>query len=786
MSSDSSGFSVRSVVTVGVCALALTGTWAWWGWWIEDAAISFAFARNLAEGHGLVAFPGTERVEGYSNPLWVAVLALCHGVGLDLFEAARWSGGAFAVLAAAGTARAARCLDPVHPWVGALAAALLVSFAPFAIWTASGLENALFCALMAWSLVATLDEKWGWAGLGWFGLAITRPEGAAYALVALAWSAWTSGTGPTWRRMTGSFVMLIVVYQVVHLAYFAWPLPMTYYAKVGEVAWPTALDHPGWIYLWESAEVGWWWPFVWGAVAWRSQTTRASLLCVGWTGFGLLFALRSGGDWMSGYRWISLISVPLALWGALSLVRVRGRFRMPIIALAWVLWALPNGVFAVEWTPETSPFSVKRRLDHYLHAARRLGLTRPLRVVDHDMGAMLWWGRGKVQVRDARGLTDVPFALHHRRRKFVDVELFRPPLFDMCHAHASTGAAVRPSPVFTRRFIEIPGYASGETGLHTGNFVRRDLMMDEPWTGPRRPVVFPSGPTLAGWEVVSPEVGAGGRVTLEVGMTARPEDEGFRVWAFLVGPTLMSWDLAPGLDEWLPVSQWRASETFHGRYSLPIPEDAPQGVYRLGFVVLGPSGTPLMPREWPTGVEVGTSLNAHFAVGEVVDATGVELVSTQRLVAATQHDLEDARTQAQAGACGDAEVAWQRAQEHRSGNAQWLQRHRPAVRQWMRRCWAGRVSQISEPRVAARRLVWVRSTWGDGSELDEVSDMWADRMTERAKAAESVEDWRAAFIHWEAAVLSDPSRAWARRRAEQARARLHGWSLGEAGRKRGE
>src|SRR5690606_8082610 len=35
-------------------------------WFIEDAAITFAFARHVAEGEGFVAWPGGERVEGFS------------------------------------------------------------------------------------------------------------------------------------------------------------------------------------------------------------------------------------------------------------------------------------------------------------------------------------------------------------------------------------------------------------------------------------------------------------------------------------------------------------------------------------------------------------------------------------------------------------------------------------------------------------------------------------------------------------------------------------------------
>jgi len=44
----------------------------------DDAFISFRYARNLSEGAGLVFNRSFERVEGYSNFLWVLLLA-----GLD-------------------------------------------------------------------------------------------------------------------------------------------------------------------------------------------------------------------------------------------------------------------------------------------------------------------------------------------------------------------------------------------------------------------------------------------------------------------------------------------------------------------------------------------------------------------------------------------------------------------------------------------------------------------------------------------------------------------------------
>ena len=41
---------------------------------VDDAGIVYAFAENLAAGHGLVPQPGAPVVEGVSDPLWLALL----------------------------------------------------------------------------------------------------------------------------------------------------------------------------------------------------------------------------------------------------------------------------------------------------------------------------------------------------------------------------------------------------------------------------------------------------------------------------------------------------------------------------------------------------------------------------------------------------------------------------------------------------------------------------------------------------------------------------------------
>lgn len=65
---------------------------------VDDAYISFRFARNLVRGEGLVFNPG-ERVEGYTNFLWTALVAGAMATGADPEPATEVLAG----LAAVGT-----------------------------------------------------------------------------------------------------------------------------------------------------------------------------------------------------------------------------------------------------------------------------------------------------------------------------------------------------------------------------------------------------------------------------------------------------------------------------------------------------------------------------------------------------------------------------------------------------------------------------------------------------------------------------------------------------------
>jgi hypothetical protein len=193
---------LRAAVAVGVPTAAFGAHALLYGRWIvDDAAITFAYARSIATGAGPVLQAGADPVEGFSNPAWLGLLVLGRWVGL--FDRGTWFGvpdyvafpkllalvlvaGVFACCYAVAVAMTRR------PALVTVAAGLVTAAVPsFVIWTMSGLENSLL-ALAAAGIAAVLVRAVVagrlfepvtavWCGLLAALAALTRPDGLVYA-----------------------------------------------------------------------------------------------------------------------------------------------------------------------------------------------------------------------------------------------------------------------------------------------------------------------------------------------------------------------------------------------------------------------------------------------------------------------------------------------------------------------------------------------------------------------------------------------------------------------------
>jgi hypothetical protein len=176
-----------TVVLVASAAVYLSLCWRLRAFVTDDAWISVRYAENIAAGAGLGWNPDGAPVEGFSNPLLVAVEALADLVGIPAMRAARGlgvlSGLACLILVQV------RGRDVVGRAGAAAATAILACSAPVAFWAVGGLETlpvALVLTVAALELARADGGRVWVAGGAMALLPWLRPEGlVAAALLVL-------------------------------------------------------------------------------------------------------------------------------------------------------------------------------------------------------------------------------------------------------------------------------------------------------------------------------------------------------------------------------------------------------------------------------------------------------------------------------------------------------------------------------------------------------------------------------------------------------------------------
>jgi len=400
-------------------------------WYIEDAAITFAYARNLVDGEGLVPWHGGPPVEGYSNALWMYLLAACAFVRLDPWIMAKVLGflfGAGTIVLTYALGRRAR--PGSFDAAPLFAPALLAGSTQFALWTGSGLENGLFSFLLVlgtWRTAVEIQDgdRRPVSAVAFFLLSMTRPDGLMYAAIGFLarlvgtlrerqWAAlplWLLAFGLPWGA-----------YNAWRYDYFGWWYPNTYYAKTRNtnlLGWSAGgwkqlrewtnfylltytipfvvLALTGWqrrlrvfaavllailavFLLWNGRDYlpGWtpdWWVptianrwsefLVWFLLGSSVLLGLVTLVRPGWevravlwASFcaGVFFWVWSGVEWMKGYRWGSLIAVPLFTLIGLGFGRWVARVpAWATVALAGVYAGLHPKMPGLPWEQAKKP-----------------------------------------------------------------------------------------------------------------------------------------------------------------------------------------------------------------------------------------------------------------------------------------------------------------------------------------------------------------------------------------------------------------------------------------------
>jgi arabinofuranosyltransferase len=329
---------------------------------VDDAYISFRYARNAARGDGLTFNVGERRVEGYTNFLWTVMLIPAFWLNLPVRVVSLVLGTLWAL---GGMLLVWRFVREVgaSPWLGAIAALFLAADGSYALWAVGGLEAPLFAALLLAGALSYLrelrdDRRLPLSGL-WFALAaMTRPEGLlVYALTGVHQVATrlTRGrrlaTRQDWLRL-GLFAALFLPWFAFRWRYYGYPLPNTFYAKValGNTAAQRArgLDyiatfariHLGYVAL----------PLALLPLLLRRWRTWAGYLLLVVAGYTAYIAYI-GGDWSVGRFFVPLLPpFYLLLSGGLAVLGdwLRARLQVRRALAAWAPRAIaPLAVLAL-------------------------------------------------------------------------------------------------------------------------------------------------------------------------------------------------------------------------------------------------------------------------------------------------------------------------------------------------------------------------------------------------------------------------------------------------------
>lgn len=218
----------------------------------DDAYISYRYAKNLVDGHGLVFNIG-ERVEGITNLLWTLWIAIGMSLGLRAEAAAHLLAlGSDLALLVLSYRYASRGLPQERAWLAGLAPWIVWSSTAFGVWSPSGLETPLFAALTTATLLAADRGYRVLTPACALAATLTRPEGGIVAAVALLQLLWPRSVA--WRQrllpvaIYGAGVLAVTAFRI---GYYGALVPNTFHAKVGAL--------PLWngiFYNWHFFEVG--------------------------------------------------------------------------------------------------------------------------------------------------------------------------------------------------------------------------------------------------------------------------------------------------------------------------------------------------------------------------------------------------------------------------------------------------------------------------------------------------------------------------------------------------
>ena len=239
----------------------------------DDSYISFRFVKNFVQGNGLVFNPG-EKVEGYTNLLWVLLLSIFYAMKMNIESISQYLSMGFGILVLFQTykisslieikedSKKGKTSDSSSYLFNFIPVILLVLTGAYNFWAISGMETCMFIAYVLAGIFYYIKNKNSETPNYLFALfiflaSLTRPEGLYFFGLVIIHKVFISiknnKAGFIKDIFSKNNLITYAVYLVPtglfilwRLSYYGYPFPNTAYAKTG---FSSAYFDAGWIYF---------------------------------------------------------------------------------------------------------------------------------------------------------------------------------------------------------------------------------------------------------------------------------------------------------------------------------------------------------------------------------------------------------------------------------------------------------------------------------------------------------------------------------------------------------
>lgn len=231
----------------------------------DDAYISFRYIQNFTDGNGLVFNIG-ERVEGYTNLLWVLLLSLFVSIKFDLENTSQILSVIFGVIVLFASYYVSSLIkikddpkqvkktktedtDQSGKYFNLIPPVLLVFTGSFVFWSISGMESTMFISFCLLGIYFYIKERNSTAVNYKFPLFIllatlTRPEGLYFfglIMIHKLFFAFKEKKAAGLKEFFSKnnlisylvYVIPVIFYFIIRYSYYGYLFPNTYYAKTG-------------------------------------------------------------------------------------------------------------------------------------------------------------------------------------------------------------------------------------------------------------------------------------------------------------------------------------------------------------------------------------------------------------------------------------------------------------------------------------------------------------------------------------------------------------------------